>query len=500
MVAVAGGGAMGPLIRAVGNLSQRMGAMTGALRRISASTRTSASNTARQTNLLRGLQSVTRAGTARTVNAIGRLSGTLSRGLGSITNMFRDLWRSQTAQRAREMIGRIGGAGLRGAGRLAAPIESIYKTLKRPLDYIFTWGTAIAGLFALFVNSKYWTDFKNYLAQSIEEGGWLATIITFFTDIAKMDFDEIKNKVIDAVHDFGNIFIDMMNSMIEVYNKIAAESLGMLDPIKPYERFERDDPAFKNMDIESGGGPGFGKLSAKASPEAAEEVSKNFLDTSDIESGATAGVDEKLTNLAKSEQAARRLQIERLNQSSASRQVGDVLGLTPIVDLAMEGVRKILPPPKHAKIKEIAEVRDMSDEEFKEEYSGTDMSRQDFIIKLLNELKDNLIIRRKDSAEEIADLEKQIKSGAFNIDTGLSIEDEKLELKTEKERMTQLNQAMEEIDQIKEGLALMTNKKSEKSAPATSVNQGPMPIPSSTKRLAYTQQTRDILAAANGAI
>ena len=56
MVAVAGGGAMGPLIRAVGNLSQRMGAMTGALRRISASTRTSASNTARQTNLLRGLK------------------------------------------------------------------------------------------------------------------------------------------------------------------------------------------------------------------------------------------------------------------------------------------------------------------------------------------------------------------------------------------------------------------------------------------------------------
>ena len=206
MVAVAGGGAMGPLIRAVGNLSQRMGAMTGALRRISASTRTAASNTARQTNLLRGLQSVTRAGTARTVNAIGRLSGTLSRGLGSITNMFRDLYKSQAAQRAREMLGRIGDAGVRGAGRLAAPIKSIYETLKRPLDSIFTWGTAIAGLFALFVNSKYWTDFKNYLAQSIEEGGWLATIITFFTDIAKMDFDEIKNKVIDAVHDFEYLY------------------------------------------------------------------------------------------------------------------------------------------------------------------------------------------------------------------------------------------------------------------------------------------------------
>ena len=493
MVAVAGGGAMGPLIRAVGNLSQRMGAMTGALRRISASTRTAASNTARQTNLLRGLQSVTRAGTARTVNAIGRLSGTLSRGLGSITNMFRDLYKSQAAQRAREMLGRIGDAGVRGAGRLAAPIKSIYETLKRPLDSIFTWGTAIAGLFALFVNSKYWTDFKNYLAQSIEEGGWLATIITFFTDIAKMDFDEIKNKVIDAVYDFGNIFVDMMNSMIEVYNKMAALPLVPLEPKKPLERFERDDPAFKNMDIESGG---VERVSAEASPEAAEEVSKNFLDTSD--SGATAGVDEKLTNLAKSEQAARRLQTERQNQSSASRQVGDVLGLTPIVDLAMEGVRKILPQPKHAKIKEIAEVRDMSDEEFKEKYNGTDMNRQDFIIKLLNELKDNLIIRKKDSAEEIADLKKQIESGGFTFDTGFSIEDEKLELKTEKERMTQLNQAMEEIDQIKEGLALMTQKTSEKSAPATSVNQGPMPIPSSTKRLAYTQTARDLLAAQAG--
>ena len=497
MVAVAGGGAMGPLIRAVGNLSQRMGAMTGALRRISASTRTSASNTARQTNLLRGLQSVTRAGTVRTVNAIGRLSGTIGRGLGSITNMFRDLWKSQTAQRAREMIGRIGGAGLRGAGRLAAPIESIYKTLKRPLDSIFTWGTAIAGLFGLFVNSKYWTDFKNYLAQSIEEGGWLATIITFFTDIAKMDFDEIKNKVIDAVHDFGNIFIDMMNSMIEVYNKIAAESLGMLDPIKPLERFERDDPAFKNMDIESGG---VERVSAEASSETAKEVSKNF-DTK---------VDEKLTNLEKSEQAAQDAQIERrkqsLNQGSIiptpAKLLETATGIDTLgmIDQVVKGVGKILPDREDPqKIKEIKEVRGMSDEEFKKTYSDIDMNKQEFIIKLLNELKDNLIIRRKDSAEEIADLEKQIKSGAFNIDTGLSIEDEKLELKTEKERMNHLNQAMQEIDQIKEGLATTAAKTGEKSAATPSVNQGPHPIPSSTKRLAYTQQTRDILAAANGA-
>ena len=272
-------------------------------------------------------------------------------------------------------------------------------------------------------------------------------------------------------------------------------------------------PSKSNQELDIGAGPkkpskkpqvGTGDQHGRSKTKKPKVVqpgdTKHPLDTSDIESGATAGVDEKLTNLAKSEQAARRLQTERQNQSSASRQVGDVLGLTPIVDLAMEGVRKILPQPKHAKIKEIAEVRDMSDEEFKEKYNGTDMNRQDFIIKLLNELKDNLIIRKKDSAEEIADLKKQIESGGFTFDTGFSIEDEKLELKTEKERMTQLNQAMEEIDQIKEGLALMTNKTSEKSAPATSVNQGPMPIPSSTKRLAYTQQTRDILAAANGAI
>ena len=171
-----------------------------------------------------------------------------------------------------------------------------------------------------------------------------------------------------------------------------------------------------------------------------------------------------------------------------------------MVDLAMEGFRKILPPPQHAKIKEIAEVRDMSDEEFKEEYSDIDMNKQEFIIKLLNELKDNLIIRRKDSAEEIADLEKQIKSGAFNIDTGLSIEDEKLELKTEKERMTHLNQAMQEIDQIKEGLATMAGQHDVAARqPPPQEKNGHTVIPNSSKSLSVTQQTRDILAAANGA-
>ena len=142
-----------------------------------------------------------------------------------------------------------------------------------------------------------------------------------------------------------------MNSMIEVYNKIAAESLGMLDPIKPYDRFERDDPAFKNMDIESGG---VERVSAEASPEAAEEVSKNF-DTK---------VDEKLTNLEKSEQAAQDAQIERrkqsLNQGSIiptpAKLLETATGIDTLgmIDQVVKGVGKILPDREDPqKIKEI---------------------------------------------------------------------------------------------------------------------------------------------------
>ncbi len=118
----------------------------------------------------------------------------------------------------------------------------------------------------------------------------------------------------------------------------------------------------------------------------------------------------------------------------------------------------------------------MSDEEFKKTYSDIDMNKQEFIIKLLNELKDNLIIRRKDSAEEIVDLKKQIEDGAFNIDTGLSIKDEKLELKSEKERMNQLNQAIKEVTNLREELT------SNKSANLKSPSGGMPPQPPAPSR------------------
>jgi hypothetical protein len=146
--------------------------------------------------------------------------------------------RKQAAiQRRRDMLKRVGANVMKysGANAVGRGLRNIGRRITRAASSVFTWGTAITAALAYFVNSPFWNEFKELLADSTKEGGWLNTFIKsikeFFKPLEGIGKDLLKGEFGKATDKIVDFFIDLMNKMIDGIN-------SKLPPFMKMDRFE----------------------------------------------------------------------------------------------------------------------------------------------------------------------------------------------------------------------------------------------------------------------
>lgn len=139
--------------------------------------------------------------------------------------------------RRRAMLKRVGAGAMKysGANAVGRGLRNIGRRITRAASSVFTWGTVITAALAYFVNSPFWNDFKELLADSTKEGGWLNTFIKsvkeFFQPLEGIGKDLLKGEFGKATDKIVDFFISIMNKMIDGIN-------SKLPPFMKMDRFE----------------------------------------------------------------------------------------------------------------------------------------------------------------------------------------------------------------------------------------------------------------------
>jgi hypothetical protein len=163
--------------------------------------------------------------------------------------------RKQAAiQRRRDMLKRVGGRimKLSGANAVGRGLRNIGRRITRAASSVFTWGTVITAALAYFVNSPFWNEFKELLADSTKEGGWLNTFIKsvkeFFQPLEGIGKDLLKGEFGKAADKLADFFISLMNRLIDKINKVMPLDMMKIDPFKTTKVKEEETAARKQAD------------------------------------------------------------------------------------------------------------------------------------------------------------------------------------------------------------------------------------------------------------
>ena len=178
--------------------------------------------------------------------------------------------RKQAAiQRRRAMLKRVGAGALKysGANAVGRGLRNIGRRITRAASSVFTWGTVITAALAYFVNSPFWNDFKELLADSTKEGGWLNTFIKsvkeFFQPLEGIGKDLLKGEFGKATDKLADFFISLMNRLIDKINKVMPLDMLKISPFKTTGEKKRDAEAIEQANklndkrIADQGGKGF---------------------------------------------------------------------------------------------------------------------------------------------------------------------------------------------------------------------------------------------------
>ena len=194
--------------------------------------------------------------------------------------------RKQAAiQRRRDMLRRVGAGVMRysGANAVGRGLRNIGRRITRAASSVFTWGTVITAALAYFVNSPFWNEFKELLADSTKEGGWLNTFIKsikeFFKPLEGIGKDLLKGEFGKATDKIVDFFIDLMNKMIDGIN-------SKLPPILNMDRFETRDVEQKNIQAQQLSD----EMKARRLAEGGETAGETVLDFFDDDPSTTMGM------------------------------------------------------------------------------------------------------------------------------------------------------------------------------------------------------------------
>jgi hypothetical protein len=189
--------------------------------------------------------------------------------------------RKQAAiQRRRDMLKRVGAGAMKysGANAVGRGLRNIGRRITRAASSVFTWGTVITAALAYFVNSPFWNDFKELLADSTKEGGWLNTFIKsvkeFFQPLEGIGKDLLKGEFGKATDKIVDFFIDLMNKMIDGINSKLPAILKM-DRVKTTEVSDAEDKAKEQAGE-------LGKVGEKTIPGTLKKAAENALDKTPI--------------------------------------------------------------------------------------------------------------------------------------------------------------------------------------------------------------------------
>lgn len=194
--------------------------------------------------------------------------------------------RKQAAiQRRRDMLKRVGANVMKysGANAVGRGLRNIGRRITRAASSVFTWGTAITAALAYFVNSPFWNEFKELLADSTKEGGWLNTFIKsikeFFKPLEGIGKDLLKGEFGKATDKIVDFFIVLINKMIDGIN-------SKLPPILRMDRFETR----KEADLNTKAQQLSDDLKARRLAEGGETAGEQVLDFFGDDDSTTMGM------------------------------------------------------------------------------------------------------------------------------------------------------------------------------------------------------------------
>jgi hypothetical protein len=151
------------------------------------------------------------------------------------------------------MLKRVGAGAMKysGANAVGRGLRNIGRRITRAASSVFTWGTVITAALAYFVNSPFWNEFKELLADSTKEGGWLNTFIKsikeFFKPLEGIGKDLLKGEFGKAADKLADFFISLMNRLI-VHINDALGPFGNIDLIKTNKVEEEEKNLTKSAD------------------------------------------------------------------------------------------------------------------------------------------------------------------------------------------------------------------------------------------------------------